>query len=177
MTDGPTVSPLEESDGAQTRKSSLAHFKPSRDRTAGSLEPEPRPPHDHWAVSEEAQGVLAALQQIPEQAREAWILRVLDAVDPIEASRSMDCSRTAMQRHLEVAEQSIAATIGSRAAAAVAALRAEADALDPEPFFLDIARRRRIHQHVRIAVLLAAGVLMVGVAVFVWIAVREGMFR
>jgi hypothetical protein len=77
-----------------------------------------------------AHDVIASL---PLQAAEAWVLRRLDDLDPIRACRAMDCSRSAADRFLERADRELADRLGEEHAARVAALRAAADELAPDP--------------------------------------------
>jgi len=107
----------------------------------------------------------SALQAMPFQLREAWILTRIDGLGDIAVSRAMDCSKSAMARHLAAADEAFNAALGSRAADAVAGVRRYADALDPGPFAIAYHLRRRRTRALRIIlVLVAVSVVALGVA-------------
>jgi len=109
----------------------------------------------------------SALAGLTPQQREAWVFaRVYRAPDR-EAARAMDCSLTASQRHLELAEQAMDAKLGATASAARTAVLAYSMQLDV-PGFYRVQRRRR--QHARLATLLAVAALaaMVIAAILLW---------
>ncbi len=99
-----------------------------------------------------ARVALAALADLPAQQREAWILRALDAGDEIDASKAMDCSRTALARHLEHAESAMRAALGDSYDAALAALRARAETFDPSPAVAAARDARRLRRTIRIVI-------------------------
>lgn len=110
-----------------------------------------RPPRADASDTPAAADVaLAALAELPAQQREAWILRALDAENEIDASKAMDCSRTALARHLEHAEDSMRSALGDSYNEVLAALRARVETFDPGPFVSEIADARRRRRLTRI---------------------------
>lgn len=129
---------------------------------------EPAGDSDESPFSPESREALRALRALPPQQREAWILRELDANDPIEASKAMDCSKTALARHVELAVEAMRKALGDRQDELIAALKRDADALDPEPF---IRRRRagRLRQNSRrIRLGVIGAILAVVVLLVIW---------
>lgn len=86
---------------------------------------------------------MAVLLSLPEQPREAWILTRLDGLDELRVSRAMDCSRTAVARHLKAADEQIGHRLGESLNRCLAALRREADAIDPAPLIAAALEKRR----------------------------------
>lgn len=111
---------------------------------------------------------LAALQSLKPQQRESWILRELDDVDLIEASKSMDCSKTALTRHLESAVAIMRETLGDNHDAVLHALKQDADALDPEPFIQRRKSRRARGRTRQLVIWGFAASFIVVVGVIVW---------
>jgi hypothetical protein len=114
-------------------------------------------------------GVLLAL---PEQPREAWVLTRHDGLDELRVSRAMDCSRTAVARHLQAADEQMGHRLGESLARCVAALRKEADAIDPGPLIAAALEKRRKDRLGR--ALVAGGiaivvVAMVGIVLLRWV--------
>jgi len=105
--------------------------------------------------------LLRTLHTLPRQAMEAWLLRRLDALDEVQASRAMDCSKSAMARHLAVAYRRLEEILGGNIEDRVSALRAWSDALEPAGAIrhLRVARRRRRAGRL-IAALLVAGAIV-----------------
>lgn len=104
----------------------------------------PQPPCERATLfSAEGLRMMGALLALPTQRREAWILRELDEIEPIEASRAMDCSRQAMERHLAFARATIGEALSDETPALLEALRRDADALEPGRFFFTPGRRTR----------------------------------
>ena len=106
-----------------------------------------------------------ALARLPDQAREAWVLTHAYQLGLRETSRAMDCSTTATRRHLEHAEQSLAAALGNAVEIARKRLGAYSMSLSIPDFFR--ARRRRRHQARR---LLLALCLLALIAAILWVA-------
>jgi hypothetical protein len=76
----------------------------------------------------------------------------------------MDCSTTAIQRHLDLADKLMHAALGSSFSESVAALRSHADALDPAPMIAAL-RASRKRSRARALVYLAALVcLLIAIA-------------
>jgi hypothetical protein len=80
---------------------------------------------------------------LPRQSMEAWLLRHVDQLGDIAISRAMDCSRTALTRHLERAEQAMREQLGDRYEEAIETLREAIDRLDPAPAVRAAQQRRR----------------------------------
>lgn len=102
----------------------------------------------------------AALADLPEQAREAWVLRRVFLEEERDAARAMDCSRSAHARHLEAAD----AALGAEAARAF------------REWIVRIAVPSHFHQHRRVRrivrrhgrrLLLVAVVVLAGAALVV----------
>ncbi len=77
--------------------------------------------------------LLRALHALPGQAMEAWIFAHVEKQDLRRVSRTMDCSTTAIARHLEYAERELARRFPDDVEAAAAELRAAYEAFDPAP--------------------------------------------
>jgi len=105
------------------------------------------------------------LADLAGQAREAWVLTHTYRLGLRETSRAMDCSTTATRRHLEQAEQALAAVLGDAVETARERLRAYSMSLSIPEFYR--ARRRRRRQARR---LLAALVLAAIIALVMWAA-------
>lgn len=119
------------------------------------------PPLTHPPATAEAIAAgLAAAHALPAQAREAWILARIDAVDDLWMSRAMDCSKTAARQHLQSGEETMRARLGEGYEATVAAMRTFADGLEPGPV---IAANRAARQKSRLRRRTATG-LIVGIA-------------
>lgn len=110
-------------------------------------------------VSPVAMEALAALQLLPPQWREAWILCDLEGRSPMDASKSMDCSRSALTRHAAHAVEAMRATLGDRCETAASSLRCETGALEPVGFMLDGAGRSG-RQRIRITLGVVIGVAL-----------------
>lgn len=124
-------------------------------RASRGVSTTPEQPSTKSPFSEDAAKAMHVLRVLPQQQREAWILQELDAVEVIHASKSMDCSRTALQRHLDLARRSMLQALGEDHDRIVAALKRDADALDPTPFIARRAERRRRMRHARRIVAMA----------------------
>ena len=111
---------------------------------------------------------LAALRTLKPQQRESWILRELDDVDLIEASKSMDCSKTALTRHLEAAITSMREALGDDHDAVLNSLKRDADALDPEPFIQRRKSRRARGRTRQLVIWGVAASFIVVVSVILW---------
>ena len=96
---------------------------------------------------------------LPFQHREAWVLREVYGIEPRDAARAMDCSVTALERHLAGARSGIEQSAGEGEALSEA-LRARSLELSPPKLLRKqrrtIARVRRVLRIVlRVAMLLA----------------------
>ncbi|NNF43305.1 MAG: hypothetical protein HKN62_09700, partial [Phycisphaerales bacterium] len=105
-----------------------------------------------------------ALADLPGQAREAWVLGHVYRLEPRALARAMDCSRTAVLRHLDQAQAAL-----TPAEEAANALRAYAATLEVPAFYRDARRRRRWRRLVvRICVALVAAAGCVVLAGWWW---------
>ncbi len=124
----------------------------------------------HAAFPGEAGALLRALHELPGQAMEAFIFGHVERHDLRRVSRTMDCSTTAIGRHLESAEAELAARFKGDLEAATAALHAAYEAFDPMPAIQTVragAVRRRRRRRWMIAVLLA---IIVVAVILAWLA-------
>jgi hypothetical protein len=115
------------------------------------------------SIPRQAAEVLAALE--PQQ-REAWVFHRIYCLPIREASKAMDCSTAAVQRHFEQAEASMARQLGETGAAdAASAFRDYSLSVNVPQFYheeLKLRRRRRWLAIVVIVVfVLALGVIAV----------------
>ncbi len=117
---------------------------------------------------EGAASALGAALRLPPQPLEAWVLSRVDLLDELHVSRAMDCSRTATRTHLGAADERMKTLLGDRLEASVGALRAYADALDPEPLIARARERARRHRNRRAAIVLGIGAIALLAAV--WLA-------
>ena len=130
------------------------------------------PVEAEWADSPfslEGKDVIAALQALPTQQREAWIFRTLDLVDPIEASKALDCSRTALDRHLSLAKESMETKLDERTDECIEAIRRDVDTLDPSPFLEWRQAIRRRRRRWKAAAILGGAIAIGAVAVTLWL--------
>ncbi len=110
-----------------------------------------------------------AAMRLKEQSREAWLLRELDGKDEIASSRAMDCSRTALERHLAVSASAMRESLGDRFDSAIQDLRRQAAELDPGPFVAARRSRARTNRTRRWAILL---LILAALAAGAWAAWR-----
>ncbi len=107
----------------------------------------------------------AALAALRPQQREAWVFVRIYGLTPRDAARAMDCSLTAMQRHLAQADAAVAGAVpADGTGAAASALREYTLGLDV-PAFHRAARRRREAQRRVLALLGAASLAAAALAV------------
>jgi len=132
-----------------------------------------QPPGVTVHMSEAATRAMKVLLAIPGQPREAWVLTRLDDLDELRVSRAMDCSKTAAARHLKAADEQMRHRLGPHLEAGIAALKREADAIDPGPLIEVAAERRRKE---RLGKALIAGGVGVAVAAALGMLVLRLMF-
>lgn len=84
-----------------------------------------------------------AVQKLPRQAMEAWLLHRVDELDDIETSRAMDCSRTALGNHLKLADAIMRESLGDGLPEAIAAMQAAAEKTDAAPVIAEWKTRKR----------------------------------
>lgn len=106
------------------------------------------------------QEVSTALANLSAQQREAWVLANVYLAPQREMARAMDCSVTASQRHLELANAALAVRLGVAATDAPAALLNYSMSLDVPRFYrLEQARRR--HTKAALLIMAAAAVALI----------------
>ncbi len=89
--------------------------------------------------------VAKALAGLHTQLREAWIFARVYRMDVREMARAMDCSTSATQRHLDLADEAMAGELGvPLAAEAPAQLLRYVMALEVPEFYRAARRRRRL---------------------------------
>jgi DNA-directed RNA polymerase specialized sigma24 family protein len=108
-----------------------------------------------------------ALASLTPQQREAWVLARVYHAPEREIARAMDCSLTATQRHLEIADEAMAQRLGADVESASAALLAFSLALDV-PGFYRIEQRRRRHARLAMMIVIAAAAALIISAVLLW---------
>ncbi len=81
--------------------------------------------------------------QLDHQPREAWLLRRVEQLDETQAARAMDCSKTALNHHLDRADTVMRSRFCDRADAVADAIRDAADQLEPAPYIEAWQARRR----------------------------------
>jgi hypothetical protein len=109
-----------------------------------------------------------ALGALNPQQREAWVFHHVYRVPPREMARAMDCSVTAMERHLELANESMEKRLGELSSLAPSALLAYSMTVDVPKFYRQERTRRR---HTRIAIILLAllgGALLLARLAMMW---------
>lgn len=130
-----------------------------RERPIGRKKAVPTP-------DDEARGVLDAMDGMPPQLREAWVLTRVYRLDAREAARSMDCSVTATDRHLEAGAKAMDTVLGTTGTAAAAEhlLRYSLSLDVPEIYRARMRRRRRLRLAWRVAlvVLIVAALAVAG---------------
>jgi hypothetical protein len=115
-----------------------------------------------------------ALAKLTPQQREAWVFARVYHVPEREVARAMDCSVTATQRHLELAETALAARLGQRLSAAPATLLRYSMSIDV-PQFYRIQRLRQGHWRMALMIIAAAiAALLIGAALVWWSRPLEG---
>ena len=108
-----------------------------------------------------------ALADLPSQQREAWVLARVYRIPLRELARAMDCSVTATQRHLEVADGAMQIALDGKAHQAAEALLAYSMSLDVPAFYRREQHRRRMLRRL-LAALAVLLILAAIVAVAVW---------
>ncbi len=106
-----------------------------------------------------------ALASLTAQQREAWVFEHVYRVRRRDAARAMDCSVTASDRHLQLAEAAMTQQLGDAAQGAVEAMLSYSMTLDVPAFYRagrDRRRRRRL-------------LMMVGAAIVSLLAIIAGL--
>lgn len=109
----------------------------------------------------EVLAAMTSLLKLPQQSREAFILRRIDALDELHTSRAMDCSKTATANHLSQAERMLHEHTGTDPVDLADLLRQLADGFDHLPDITVHRERRRLRRKRRWVVLGLAITLIV----------------
>lgn len=140
---------IESIDPARLDRLVVMRAREHAERTRQQFDPEP---------------ALAPVYALDEQPLEAWVLRRVEQLDEITAARAMDCSKTALRLHLNVADEALAqAKVDAEVLAS--ALRQRADTLDPAPTIEAWRKTRRRRSLVKLAVIAA---LLITAAITLW---------
>ncbi|MHC4976742.1 MAG: RNA polymerase sigma factor [Planctomycetota bacterium] len=113
-----------------------------------------------------------ACERLDRQQMEAWLLHRVEDLDLRQAARAMDCSTSALQRHLERAEASLGQTLGGEYVEAIERLRAQSRGVETLPslrWMRDRVRRSRATR--RVVVGIALVLLLLGVTLAVLLLV------
>jgi hypothetical protein len=124
---------------------------------AGARSPAPLPA----GQNDLAHKTLSTALSMPRQPLEAWMLSRVDDLDELHMARAMDCSRTALRNHLTAGDEHMRARLGDGAAAAIAALKSYADALDPGPIIAEHRVRRQKQRNRRRLIIGAVALIAV----------------
>lgn len=107
---------------------------------------------------------VAAIRNLPEQQREAWLLRVCAKLDPRETGKAMDCSQTAALTHFDAALAVLKPMAGDNYDAFCNGVRTRFESLRPDSLEIDralAARSTRRWIRITIRALLTAGLIVV----------------
>lgn len=86
---------------------------------------------------------VAAIRNLPEQQREAWLLRVCAKLDPRDTGKAMDCSQTAALTHYEAALAVLKPMAGDDYEAFCTGIRTKFESLKPDSLEIDRALAAR----------------------------------
>ncbi|MFG0258070.1 MAG: sigma factor-like helix-turn-helix DNA-binding protein [Phycisphaerales bacterium JB043] len=103
---------------------------------------------------------LRACERLDRQQMEAWLLHRVEDLDLRQAARAMDCSTSALQRHLERAEESLTRTLGGEYVEAIDSLRAQSRRERVLASLLWTRERLRRARTLRRVVVMGVGVLV-----------------
>ena len=115
-------------------------------------------------VPELSSAVAAALASLTGQGREAWVLFQVYRVPLRETARAMDCSVTAITRHLRQAQESMAAALGEQLQSASRAILDYSMSLEVPAFYRARQRRRRRLRQAAVVAAIGFGLLAVMIA-------------
>lgn len=86
-----------------------------------------------------AHQLFRAVQTLPSQQREAWVLTNIDQLGDVDAARAMDCSRTALREvHLAGADSALKPLLGPAYDTATRTLRDALSKVDPGAAVADV---------------------------------------
>lgn len=117
--------------------------------------------------------IAAALAGLSPQQREAWVFAHVYRMDVRDASKAMDCSHIAAERHLAAADDGVLKAVGGSHGAGAALLKYTMT-LDVPEFYRARARRRRQWRWVKRLILVA--LLLGGIIGVVLLLERFGIF-
>lgn len=109
--------------------------------------------------------VTETLASLPPQPREAWVFARVYRMPMREIARAMDCSRKAIERHLERADRTMGAVKSMSAEEAAGKLLAFSMRLDVPEFYRIQRRRRRLVRQLRAGLVLALGLALI---ILIW---------
>lgn len=110
------------------------------------------------------QPVAAAIASLPAQPREAWVFARVYRMPLREIARAMDCSLTAIERHLQQADRAMADLPAIPADEAAKKLLRYSMRLDVPAFYRAARRRRRIVRRLMIALV---AVVLIALAIII----------
>jgi hypothetical protein len=110
-----------------------------------------------------------ALASLTPQQREAFVFARVFRTPMRETARAMDCSVTAIERHLHQADESIAMALGQPTASLAQTLLSYTQSLEVPAFYRNARLRRRGLRKVMIIVALTAGAVVLAAGV-IWVA-------
>jgi hypothetical protein len=114
----------------------------------------------------------AVLAGLRPQQREAWVFARVYGLGLRDAACAMDCSLTALQRHLDLADEAFARALGTRGAAESAELWRRYSLGLAVPEFFRLARRRRVRRR-KLFALLSIAILLGAVAMLVLVSLSS----
>lgn len=124
-------------------------------------------PHERF--SGEAKQLWVAARQLDRQRFEAWLLLDVVGTPEIDASRSLDCSKSAMLNHAQAAREALMPLFDGDLSAAAARLRVQIQEWDAGPA-LEVARERRrqilLRRRITLAIWIIVLLLIMGVLVW-----------
>lgn len=150
-------------DAAQLDRLIIQQLRVAARRRPRTTQPHPQP------TDPSARRLLEALHALPQQPREAWVLRRIDRLDERHTARAMDCSRTAAERHLAAADRALTSQLDQTLDAATTALQAWADHLPVDELMEATAARAAHARRRRLAVSVAIGLGVVMLFGLVWL--------
>ena len=121
------------------------------------------------AVDAVPQAAAAALASLTAQQREAWVFERVYRLPRRDAAKAMDCSVTASDRHLQLAEAAVAQQLGDAIQPTVDAMLSYSMTLEV-PAFYRAARERRRRRRLLMMVGAAIAGLLAIIAGLIWVS-------
>jgi hypothetical protein len=110
-----------------------------------------------------------AASMLERQPMEAWLLHRVEDLELRQVARAMDCSTSAVQRHLEQAEGSLGQTLGVEYPRAIEQLREQSRSLGALPSLQRSWERRIGRRSVRLwSVRIIVGVVLIASVYLIW---------